>query len=795
MAICFPHSLPVYVNNFRSFIINKKKLTKRRDQRYKATKMSYRGRCQLIKPYFCHAIVRKLPTVLLCCFLLAFVFRYSKTFSAKPPNGLLHSFNPLQKIALSKLLTKHGKRNVDMYLQKTDITNQHLMVKVNESGEEIRSFNILRKGYGESISTEDIRKERDEHIHDGKYIGILKRKTNHIKINNINEKIHDGRNSVGSLTPQQEPVNCSFIYHHLFPLCLDEVNYLKSNWKDDKCFHVIHKVNGSQCSIYNYLTKIEPYCMDERKMYTSNSVGHAVPRMNLKGLLELFSDNIYKWMRERATFMWPSWVAGGKNFLKNSSKYKKKKVIAFLCSIGAFEETFVKKAGKGGPLGELIQWTDLIASLYILGYDITLVYETKRFLAHMKGNENGCATGKYEGMMDVIYTDINGIITLEAELGASFGKYKCMLRVLDSFGTYPEYNFPWYPHKTPGLKTMWGNHNLILNQILTLYPHTHDNSFLGFVIPFAKKRSSNITNKKPRALLYAKHFSYVNMFHMKRYLEIVSEYFEIHATCVNSSRLPSYIHNHGPVRGEKVQELLSKSNVFIGVGFPYEGPGPLEGMANGVVYLQPKYSIPINKLNNQFWKNKPTLRKLTSQNPYMEEFIGEPYCYTIKVDDEPLLRKTLEKINSMRRLPGKIPKEFTNEGLIERVYAFTEHMDFCNPYAPRWPPIDNLIVHFSLAGESCKDTCMSKGLVCERTYFNEINTAMHINKHSKIKCVETISVLELHAPSMDALTKICYTQSHMQIFSCMHNEKRVQRLCPCRDYEFEQSAICKNCLK
>ena len=35
-----------------------------------------------------------------------------------------------------------------------------------------------------------------------------------------------------------------------------------------------------------------------------------------------------------------------------------------------FQIHFMTLAGKGGPLGELIQWTDLISSLYILGYDI-----------------------------------------------------------------------------------------------------------------------------------------------------------------------------------------------------------------------------------------------------------------------------------------------------------------------------------------------------------------------------------------------------------------------------------------
>lgn len=33
---------------------------------------------------------------------------------------------------------------------------------------------------------------------------------------------------------------------------------------------------------------------------------------------------------------------------------------------------FAKEATKGGPLGELVQWSDVIASLYMLGHDITV---------------------------------------------------------------------------------------------------------------------------------------------------------------------------------------------------------------------------------------------------------------------------------------------------------------------------------------------------------------------------------------------------------------------------------------
>lgn len=44
----------------------------------------------------------------------------------------------------------------------------------------------------------------------------------------------------------------------------------------------------------------------------------------------------------------------------------------------SFQPAMLRMAGKGGPLGELIQWTDLIASLYILGHDVQVfLNETK----------------------------------------------------------------------------------------------------------------------------------------------------------------------------------------------------------------------------------------------------------------------------------------------------------------------------------------------------------------------------------------------------------------------------------
>ena len=42
----------------------------------------------------------------------------------------------------------------------------------------------------------------------------------------------------------------------------------------------------------------------------------------------------------------------------------------------AFQPYFFELAGKGGPVGELVQWSDLIASLYILGHDVHILANT-----------------------------------------------------------------------------------------------------------------------------------------------------------------------------------------------------------------------------------------------------------------------------------------------------------------------------------------------------------------------------------------------------------------------------------
>ena len=51
--------------------------------------------------------------------------------------------------------------------------------------------------------------------------------------------------------------------------------------------------------------------------------------------------------------------------------------------------------------------------------------------------------------------------------------------------------------------------------------------------------------------------------------------------------------------------------LFVGLGFPYEGPAPLEAIANGCAFLNPKFNPPKSSKNTDFFIGKPTLREVS----------------------------------------------------------------------------------------------------------------------------------------------------------------------------------------
>ncbi|GLD74546.1 alpha-1,6-mannosylglycoprotein 6-beta-N-acetylglucosaminyltransferase A-like protein [Lates japonicus] len=121
----------------------------------------------------------------------------------------------------------------------------------------------------------------------------------------------------------------------------------------------------------------------------------------------------------------------------------------------------------------------------------------------------------------------------------------------------------------------------------------------------------------------------------KKYLDIIHSYMEVHGTVHGTStvHLPSYVKNHGILSGRDLQFLLRETKLFVGLSFPYEGPAPLEAIANGCAFLNPKFTPPKSSKNTDFFKGKPTLRELTSQHPYAEVYIGQPHVWTVDIDN------------------------------------------------------------------------------------------------------------------------------------------------------------------
>lgn len=92
----------------------------------------------------------------------------------------------------------------------------------------------------------------------------------------------------------------------------------------------------------------------------------------------------------------------------------------------------------GGPLGEMIQWSSLLAAIDSFTTELTVVTS----MAGLNLTKGMCLAETSLANADVIITDIIGAKLLKT-IGSNFyASVKCRLRVLDSFGTDAFFNHP-----------------------------------------------------------------------------------------------------------------------------------------------------------------------------------------------------------------------------------------------------------------------------------------------------------------------------------------------------------------
>ncbi|XP_070770375.1 alpha-1,6-mannosylglycoprotein 6-beta-N-acetylglucosaminyltransferase A-like isoform X2 [Enoplosus armatus] len=607
---------------------------------------------------------------------------------------------------------------------------------------------------------------------------------------------------VNSVDEIKEDGNCQLPPMDGYPECKRKLKWMKELWATDPCYRSFG-VNGSLCSIFIYLSEIESWCpvlpgrVIPSAAAENSEAGSdpAVIRESLTGLYPSLQSRVqFRWIHQRIGSMEEIWVKAGRSLSAkyNMTERKAKHILVHPGAITAESGFKIAEAAfSGGPLGELVQWSDLISTLYILGHHLHLsasIPDLKYFLGLKSG---GCPSPRSTVEANLIYTDIIGLKQIQTTLSTSWIKYKCMIRVLDSFGTEPDFNHAAWA-QIHNLTGPFGRLNLIPMQFYTMFPHTPDNTFLGFVVQHQlsseEAQQLKSTRRQNQALVYGKRAEFWKG--KEAYLDVIHKYLDIHGTVDNGRLIPSYVKNHGIVKGTEVQTLLRESKVFVGLSFPYEGPAALEALANGCAFLNPRLHPPQSSLNSQFFKGKPNTREVTSQHPYAEA-IGEPYVWMVDMHNSTDVERALTSILNQSIEPY-LPYEFSCEGMLQRVNILIEKQDFCNSKGS-WPPLSALHVVKAETGTSCKWACQKAGLICEPAFFPQLNSIKNLANYSVDCQTSEFSDSHLVLPAYNS-KKHCLFQSDPLLFSCVRSDQSLIRICPCRDYIKDQIALCKACV-
>uniref|UniRef100_A0A7E4USP5 alpha-1,6-mannosyl-glycoprotein 6-beta-N-acetylglucosaminyltransferase n=1 Tax=Panagrellus redivivus TaxID=6233 RepID=A0A7E4USP5_PANRE len=511
-----------------------------------------------------------------------------------------------------------------------------------------------------------------------------------------------------------------------------------------------------------------------------------IEAMTTDGLFSRMNDSTinYAWMKGRITRLFPAWKKAMVELLGVKEDLKTRKKLNVLFYLGFLsDETgqkFAEKAFHGGPLGELVQWSDLITSTYLLGHNVTIFSQYTAFKQSLR-NHTFYAAPNSSTIADVIFTDIIGLKKMQTRK-IFYKAHKCRIRLLDSFGTHAEFNSAAYyrkhmkefgPYGNP-----WGGLELDLGQFLTLYPHTDDNTFLGFVVETFEPDESEKIVREARTLVYGKEeYMWKDA---NATLETVRKFTEIDATVADAANFMKEkgVHNLGLLSGRDLHTQLRKSKVFLGLGFPVEGPAPLEAISNGAIFINHRFNESKSRMTWWFFVDKPTLRKLTSQNPYMERFVGEPWVITVDVFNQTELKSAYEKAMATEVKPY-LPREFSFIGMLERVDIILTKHDYCSLGPSSYPPWDSAKIIVAPEGQNCQDACAAKELRCERTFFRRINNEAYVQGLTE-NCTHPVE----SQPVPYAPTSTCILQSDLQLFSCATEPpSNVRRICPCRTFK------------
>jgi hypothetical protein len=226
---------------------------------------------------------------------------------------------------------------------------------------------------------------------------------------------------------------------------------------------------------------------------------------------------------------------------------------------------------------------------------------------------------------------------------------------VDYFGTQPQHN----------------NRNLHLKQILTPYEYDGSNTVIYMVTK--QLLAEDWTTREHKGVLWGKDSAYSADL-LQSLVSQVSSHIPIKTTQVKK---PGYypmknvnITNLGLLSHEKYLRLLSGSKYLLGVGLPLVGPTALEAIAHGAVFINPVFDPP-----------KPTGKArtsyaYTSQHPFVEQYIPEPYAYTIDINNHSAVERVILELATRpsEDFKGYIHPSHTPLGYVQNVFDIFSSM-------------------------------------------------------------------------------------------------------------------------
>ena len=190
------------------------------------------------------------------------------------------------------------------------------------------------------------------------------------------------------------------------------------------------------------------------------------------------------------------------------------------------------------------------------------------------------------------------------------------------------------------------------------------NTFLGYYMDeheLQYRNAASINKKQQQGVIWGKdtkHYTSEKVQQLKQLLDSGGAMSSIKLISTSTSQIlvhPS-VKWVGHVAPSEWKKLLMESKFLIGLGDPLLGPSAIDAITYGCMYINPTYQK----------GGHPKKEAHLSQHPYAEQFIGEPFVCSYKIDSIIELKGCVEKALSTNLQMG-VPADFKKEKYLERV--------------------------------------------------------------------------------------------------------------------------------